>query len=413
MLERTLFTTYFGGLRGGKLEVTYWDGTSETLGKDGQVMGKITLHDPSALKDIVTRMDLGFAEAYMDGRLDVKGDLHDIVLLSVINRTNLPKGFQGGLGKHFLRGFKKSTSVKDQKTFIHHHYDLGNDFFKLFLDPTMTYSCAYYTSPQDSLEKAQKNKVDHTLAKLNLQKSDTLLDIGSGWGAMILRAAEKYGAKAHGITMSEEQVTETTHRIKEQKVESHVSVELTDYRDHAKTRVKAGKLYDKIVSVGMYEHVGRANLGLYLQSLSDMLTPGGVALLHYISQPTEQPGGEFTTKYIFPGGYIPSLRETISLMADQGFRILDVENLRLHYAYTLDAWSENYEKNLDKVREIFADRARLGGRGWGVDQAEQFIRMWRLYLRGASAAFRGGSLDLHQILVSKGINNDLPLTRVA
>ena len=410
-LEQALFRQYLSKLTGGRLAVTYWDSSSEVLGADGPIIGPLVFHDRSALKQIIYDTDLGFGEAYMDGRLDFHGDIHDLVLLIQNNASRLTQLFQTGLIRVLKRGFDKATSVKEQRADIYHHYDLGNDFFKLFLDPSMTYSCAYFKSPEDSLETAQLQKIDHILRKLNLSPHESLLDIGCGWGGMIQRAATNFGVTAHGITMAQEQVIEAEERVQVANLSGKVTVELSDYRQHAADIVKTHKQYDKIVSVGMYEHVGRPNLGLYIKAVADMLKPGGLALIHYISKMKEDPAGSFTTKYIFPGGYIPSLRETIALLPEQDLRVLDIENIRLHYAYTLDAWADNFEKNLSQVREIFANRERLGERWGGQIEAEQFIRMWRLYLRGSAAGFRSGELDLHQILVSKGANNGLPLTR--
>ena len=412
MLERTLFRSYLKQIKGKRLKVTFWDGKTESFGSTGPLIGTLTIHDKSALSDIIKEMDLGFGEAYMDGRADFSGNLRDLVLLTIENANNLSPVLKGKLANALARGFSKATSVKEQRADIHHHYDLGNEFFATFLDPSMTYSCAYYKNRSDDLEAAQRQKVDHTLKKLRLSKGETLLDIGSGWGELILRAAKEYKVNAHGITMSSEQETKVNERIVGEKQVGHVSVELSDYRDHAAKIKKSKKQYDKIVSVGMYEHVGRPNLQVFIKAASDMLKPGGLALIHFISQPYEAAGGRFTTKYIFPGGYIPSLRETIDLMPDQNLRVLDVENIRIHYSYTLDAWADNFDRNVGKVREIFANREQLGERWGGKVEGEKFIRMWRLYLRGASAAFLGGGCDLHQVLVSKGINNDLPLTRV-
>ena len=413
MIEKSLLRKFLSQIKSRKLKVVYWDNKTETYGDSGPLIGTLTIHDQSALGEIARELDLGFGEAYMNGKIDFDGDLRDLVVAATENANSLSGILDNNFTKALARGFSKSTSVNEQRNDIHHHYDLGNDFFKLFLDPSMTYSCAYYKTKTDDLETAQKQKVDHILKKLRLEKGETLLDIGSGWGELILRAANEYGVNSHGITMSSEQVVETKARTKKSKLEKQVSVELSDYRDHAKKITKGKNLYDKIVSVGMFEHVGRPNLSLYIQAVSDMLKPGGLALIHFISQWREEPGGRFTTRYIFPGGYIPSLRETIALMPDAALDVLDVENLRLHYSYTLEAWAKNFENNLDNVRSRFADRERLGERWSGKLEAEKFIRMWRLYLRGSSAGFLCGNLDLHQILVSKGINNALPLTRVA
>ncbi len=407
MLQKTLFDQTLKRLRFGSIKVTYWDDSTVTYGTNKPFAGHLILKTPESLGAIIKDADLGFGESYMDGTAEFEGDLHDLVYWALKNKELFP-----GIGgmrqvEKFLRGFTKSTTPKEHKSDIHHHYDLGNDFFRLFLDPTMTYSCAYYRKADNDLETAQNDKVEHTLRKLRLKPGEKLLDIGCGWGQMILHAAKKYGVTAQGITMAEEQVVEATDRIAKDKLAGSVAVKLEDYREHAKTHQG---FYDKIVSVGMFEHVGRPNLGLFLEATSSMLKPGGQMLLHFITKQTEEVGGAFTLKYIFPGGYIPSVRETVSLFPASNFHLLDVENLRYHYSLTLDAWSENYEKNLPEIRQLL-EAKHLSERWDGPTEAERFIRMWRLYLRGASAGFHAGSIELHQFLVSKGIVDDLPLTR--
>jgi cyclopropane-fatty-acyl-phospholipid synthase len=240
----------------------------------------------------------------------------------------------------------------------------------------MSYSCAYFKSPEDSLEQAQLQKIDHTLKKLQLQPGETLLDIGSGWGWLMIRAVQQYGVKATGITLSEEQV----------------KVEIMDYRDLA----KSGRKFDKIVSVGMFEHAGRDNFPSYMNSVQSLLNEQGIMLLHTITRPLEEPVHPWITTNIFPGGYIPSLREIIHLLPEYDFHAMDIESLRMHYAMTLDQWSLRYSNHIDKVRELYGER---------------FVRMWDLYLKTSASSFRVGGLGLHQILFSKGINNSLNMTR--
>ncbi|MBI4175539.1 class I SAM-dependent methyltransferase [Candidatus Berkelbacteria bacterium] len=412
MLGKQLIRHLFGKLSTGQIQVVYWDGGKEHFGSQGQTAGTLTIHNEAVLATMAQEAELGFAEGYMSGAIDFDGRLHDLILLAIENGLTSPAQHPK-LIRGLIRGLTKATTVREQLADVSHHYDLGNEFFQLFLDETMTYSCAYFKKPDDSLETAQRQKVDHTLRKLNLQKGEHLLDIGSGWGQMILQAAKEYGVTAHGITMSEEQRKATQERINIAKLNDQVTVELIDYRELAARQKKTGAVYDTIVSVGMFEHVGRPNLPVFLDAIKTILKPGGLMLLHFITQLMEGRGGSFTLKYIFPGGYIPSVRETVALLPDRNFRLLDVENLRLHYAMTLDRWADNFEDRLDEVRTMFADRERLGKRWGGAVEAEKFIRMWRLYLQGAAAGFRGGNLELHQFLFSNGANNNLPLTREA
>jgi cyclopropane-fatty-acyl-phospholipid synthase len=285
-----------------------------------------------------------------------------------------------------------SHSIKKSKEDIQYHYDLGNDFYKLWLDETLTYSCAYFKTKEDSLYKAQLNKVAYILKKLNLKKGERLLDIGCGWGELIITAAKKYGVNALGITLSEEQFRKVRERIKENNLENQVDVKLIDYRELA----DAGERFDRVVSVGMLEHVGRKNLSIYMETVNKLLKPNGVSLLHCITTQQEGETDQWIEKHIFPGGYIPSIRELVTLMPDYDFHLIDLESLRLHYAQTLQCWAENFENALEKVREM---------------KDEKFIRMWRLYLNACAASFHHGVIDIHQFLFTKGLNNELPMTR--
>ena len=410
MLGKSIIQRLFRTLHTNRLTIEYWDGTHETFGHEGIIVGTLTLKSASVLKDFVKNAEDGFVENYLSGQIEFSGRLHDLVLLAVQNQLTIPSRLASGWHRWFAHGLNRATSISQQQRDIAHHYDLGNDFYQLFLDPSMTYSCAYFRTEQDSLETAQRQKVDHTLKKLNLKRGERLLDIGSGWGQLIIQAAKQSGVTAHGITLSKEQVTETTRRIKAEKLEKRVSVSLMDYRDIP----KFGARYDKIVSVGMFEHVGRPNLPVFMDTVNAVLDDGGLLLLHFITQLTEGRGGSFGDRYIFPGGYIPSVRETLALLPARDFRLLDAENLRYHYALTLDAWVRNFERNLPKVKQIFRDNAaRLGDRWDGEVSIDKFLKIWHLYLEGSAANFRGGALELHQFLISKGVNNELPLTRAA
>ena len=220
----------------------------------------------------------------------------------------------------------------------------------------------------------------------------TLLDIGCGWGFLLIEAAKKYKIKGTGITLSHEQYGEFKKRIKEENLQDYLDVELMDYRDLP----KSGKRFDRVVSVGMVEHVGRENYQLFNDCVSQVLNDGGIFLLHFISALKEHPGDAWIKKYIFPGGVVPSLREMLSAMAEDNFHVLDVQNLRLHYNKTLLCWEKNFREHLDEISRMFDQR---------------FIRMWDLYLSACAATFHNGIIDLHQILAIKGINNDLPMVR--
>ena len=256
----------------------------------------------------------------------------------------------------------------------------------------MSYSCAYFKKPTDTLYDAQMNKIHHILKKLNLKEGQSLLDIGCGWGFLLIEAAKLYKVKGLGITLSEEQYKKFKERIAEEHLEDYLDVKLMDYRDLE----KSGLEFDRVVSVGMLEHVGRENYELFMQNVSAVLKKKGLFLLHYISGLKESQGDAFIRKYIFPGGVIPSLREIINIASDMKFYTIDVESLRRHYMMTLLEWHKNYHANMDKIEPMFD---------------EEFRRMWDLYLSSCAAVFKNGITDLHQILFTKGVNNDIPLTR--
>lgn len=386
-LDRIFLSKFLKEMFSDTIKVKYWDGTEEKYG-DGQEKFEIILNDHISKKDILRDPFLTLGEAYMDKIIDVKGNVLELI-------ESIYKNKESFLNKaHIFSKIYKvlPNTVKRSKKDIEYHYDLGNDFYSLWLDKTMSYSCAYFQHENDSLYQAQVNKVQYILKKLNLKEGQTLLDIGCGWGELIISAAKKYGVNALGITLSKEQFEKVKSRIKENNLEGKVDVKLADYRE----LVKEKKEFDRIVSVGMIEHVGRKNLHFYMEAVNSMLKRGGVSLLHCITAQTESEVNQWIKKYIFPGGYIPSIRELVSLMADNDLHLVDAESLRLHYYKTLKYWSDNFEDNLDKIREM---------------KDERFIRMWELYLNACSASFHYGVIDIHQFLFTKGLNNDLSMTR--
>lgn len=339
------------------------------------------------LSKLMTSTSLALGEAYMDGDLEIVGDLYYAL-----------DHFLGQMGKFSTdeSALKKlihsSVAKKNQKKEVQSHYDIGNDFYRLWLDKTMSYSCGYFVHEDDSLEQAQRNKVDYILKKLYLKENMTLLDIGCGWGFLLIEAAKKYGVRGTGITLSEEQYKECQKRIAEEHLEGLVKVELMDYRDLP----EYGQKFDRVVSVGMVEHVGRDNYQLFMECVKKVMKPGAVFLLHFISALKEHPGDAWIKKYIFPGGMVPSLREMLSCAAENDFHTMDVDNLRLHYNRTLLCWEKNFKEHIDEVRTMFDER---------------FVRMWDLYLSACAATFHNGIIDLHQVLFTNGINNELPMVR--
>lgn len=347
----------------------------------------VSLNKDIPKKELITSTSLALGEAYMRGDLEIEGDLF-----------NALDHFLGQMGKFSTdkSALKKlifsSVSKKNQEKEVTSHYDIGNDFYSLWLDETMSYSCGYFKNETDTLYDAQVNKVHYILEKLHLEKGMSLLDIGCGWGFLLIEAAKKYGVNGVGITLSKEQQKKFQDRIKEEGLEGQISVELMDYRELE----KSGLSFDRVVSVGMIEHVGRDNYELYIKNVDSVLKKGGLFLLHYISALQEHSGDPWIKKYIFPGGTIPSLREIMHILGDYKFYTLDVESLRRHYYKTLLCWNHNFNENRKAIEE------KMG---------TEFTRMWDLYLCACAATFHNGIIDLDQILISKGIKNDLPMTR--
>ena len=363
-------------------------------GEESMIVGRdrpeftITLNEDLDKKELLTSTSLALGEAYMKEELEVDRDLYEVLNL-----------FLGQMGKFKMdkSALKKliltSKAKKNQEKEVRFHYDIGNEFYRLWLDETMSYSCGYFKNAEDTLYDAQVNKVDHILEKLQLQEGMTLLDIGCGWGFLLMRAAKKYGIKGTGITLSKEQYQKFSEDIEREGLKDRLQVELMDYRDLKHSGVR----FDRVVSVGMLEHVGRGNYELFMENAEAVMKPEGLFLLHYISAQKEHEGDPWIKKYIFPGGTIPSLREIIDILPEYEFHVLDIESLRRHYNRTLLCWRENFLKHRAEI-------ARM--------QGEEFTRMWELYLASCAATFNNGIIDLHQILTSKGINNRLPMTRV-
>lgn len=356
------------------------------IGK-GEPTFSVFFHKMPSMSDLLTSTSIALGEAYMNGDIEIEGDLY--------NALNM---FLGQLGK-FSTDSKKlkpiifpSLSKKKQKEEVSSHYDIGNDFYKLWLDDTLSYSCGYFSKDTDTLYDAQCNKVDRILEKLYLKEGMTLCDIGCGWGFLLIEAAKKYHVHGVGITLSQEQKKKFEERIHEEHLENLLEVHLLDYRDLPKSKRK----FDRVVSVGMLEHVGRGNYEEFMSCVKSVLKPGGLFLLHYISALQEHPGDAWIKKYIFPGGVIPSLREIIQIAGDMRFYTIDVESLRRHYNKTLLEWNKNFQAHRAEVVEMFD---------------EKFARMWELYLCACAATFQNGIIDLSQILFTNDVNNDLPMTR--
>lgn len=386
MFEKRQCDLVLSRIKHGGLTVTYWDGETRRYGPAPGV--HLELRSAAVVRRMRRGVDLAVGEGYMDGEIEVHGDLAELGLLASRNRAELAPWTPRMARRHPRR---RRDSAARQAANVRHHYDLGNEFYALWLDRTLTYSCAYFRRPSDTLEEAQREKVEHVLRKLDLRPGMTLLDIGCGWGELIIAAARRHGVRAHGLTLSRHQLERTRERIGAEGLGSLVSVELSHYRE-----LPADARFDRVVSVGMFEHVGRGNHESYMAAVDRALKPGGVSLLHTITQTIERPTNPWIERYIFPGGYLPTVQGIFALLPQRDFHALDYESLRRHYARTLDEWSARFEAAADRVREMYGER---------------FVRMWRLYLRGAAAGFRFGKLDLAQILWTKGLTDATPMTR--
>lgn len=354
---------------------------------EGEPEFTVDFRRPIPLTDLMTSTSLALGEAYMDGSLEIEGNLYH-ALDHFLGQMDKFSTNESALKKLMFT----SVAKKNQQREVQSHYDIGNDFYKLWLDETLCYSCGYFLHEDDTLYQAQVNKVDYILKKLYLKEGMSLLDIGCGWGFLLIEAAKKYGIRGVGITLSKEQYNEFRKRITEEHLEQQLTVELMDYRDLP----GYGQKFDRVVSVGMVEHVGRDNYQLFMDCANQIIKPGGLFLLHFISGLKEHAGDPWIKKYIFPGGMVPSLREMLSCAAEDGFHTMDIENLRLHYNRTLLCWEKNFREHIDEVQNKFDER---------------FVRMWDLYLSACAATFHNGIIDLHQILFTAGINNDLPSVR--
>jgi len=386
----------------GTLEVIYADGSIDAFGAFDDELPDVAIRftDSDVPRDILLDPRLGAAEAFMDRRLFVeRGGIMDLVHLL---RANGPWDKGGELRGPTLGGkianraafaWESLNNSVRSKSNVAHHYDIGNDLYHLMLDPEhMQYSCGYWPEGVGTLAEAQEAKLAHIAAKLFIQPGQRVLDIGCGWGGMAIFIARHFDVQVLGITLSEEQLALARERAEEAGVGGKVQFELIDYRDLP----SRGEQFDRIVSVGMFEHVGRPQFETFFETCGNLLASDGVMLVHTIGR-FGKPGttDAFTRKYIFPGGYIPALSETLA--ASEKYRLIhtDIETWRLHYAKTLRAWYANCEANREAIIAMYDDR---------------FYRMWTFYLAGATAAFEWGGMGNYQIQYCRN-RRTLPLSR--
>ena len=386
MLEKTFYKMMLSKSFPFPVKVTYWDGKSEVYG-NGTPEIEIVFNEKIPMGDITRNASLALGEGYMDKKIEIHGDIQKLIFGAYESADSFMRSSKF---RKFLP--KQKHTEKQSEEDVQSHYDIGNDFYKLWLDPTMTYSCAYFEDGNENdLEQAQIAKVHHILNKLNPQKGKTLLDIGCGWGTLMLTAAKEYGLKVTGVTLSEEQYKLVQKRIYDENLQDVAEVRLEDYRE------LGDQTWDYVTSVGMFEHVGSENLPKYFADVYKYLNKDGVALIHGI---TRQQGGAtnaWINKYIFPGGYIPGLVEIISRIEEAHLQISDAEMLRRHYQRTLEIWDKNFNNARPEIEKKMDER---------------FCRMWDMYLQACAASFESGNIDVVQYLLTKGPSGkNLPMTR--
>ncbi|MDD1016201.1 C17 cyclopropane fatty acid synthase CfaB [Pseudomonas rubra] len=374
------------------LRLKLWDGHAFDLGPKPQVT--ILVKDPQLITQLTHPSLDELGAAFVEGKLELEGAIGEVI--RVIDELSVALLKDEEDDQPVRSEHDKSTDAEA----ISYHYDLSNAFYQLWLDSDMAYSCAYFRSATNTLEQAQQNKFEHLCRKLRLREGDYLLDVGCGWGGLARYAAREFGAKVFGITLSKEQLKLGRKRVKEEGLEGQVELQILDYRD-----LPQDGRFDKVVSVGMFEHVGHANLALYCQRLFGAVRAGGLVMNHGITarhtdgRPVGRGAGSFIGRYVFPHGELPHLSMISAYISEAGLEIVDVESLRLHYARTLEHWSNRLEAQLDKAGKLVPEKA---------------LRIWRLYLAGCSYAFAKGWINLHQILAVKPLadgGHELPMTR--
>ena len=376
------------------ISMTLWNGNTLRSGTEEHL--RLTVKSPQALMSLANPCLGRIAKAYVEGQLDIEGDIRETMRLG--------EGLVSGESSTYTNRSKawkwwRHTRPADRKN-IQHHYDVGNDFYGLWLDRNRVYSCAYFKTPGDTLDAAQEQKLDHICRKLELKPGERLLDVGCGWGGLILWAVRHYGVKALGVTLSGEQHAYATQRIRDFGFEGRCEVHLMDYRDVAEDAP-----FDKIASVGMFEHVGKRNLTAYFGKIYRLLKPGGMVMNHGITTNSLKDGelgsgiGDFVNEYVFPGGELVHISRVLTEMSAQGLEPWDAECLRLHYAKTLWEWVRRLDARQEEARKIVG---------------EKMYRIWRIYMAGSAHAFDRGWISIFQILGTKALADGsvpYPLTR--
>ena len=342
-----------------------------------------------AVFELLQAPSVGFGECYSKGLIEIHGDMlaFSNEITTAITRKRDGRYYVPKI-QSMLHAMRGNSLVRSWHN-VHHHYDLGNEFYKLWLDERMVYTCAYYDTPAATLDEAQVAKLDHVCRKLQLRPGQKVIEAGCGWGALALHMAEHYGVDVVAYNYSKEQVAYARERAVAQGLDNKVKFVEDDYRN-------IDERCDVFVSIGMLEHVGLTHFRTLGDVIKRSLKPDGIGLIHSIGRSHPQKMDPWIVKHIFPGGHAPSISEMMAVFEPHRFSILDVENLRPHYARTCAAWLENFEAAADDITAMYS---------------EEFVRMWRLYLAGSSAAFKSGTLQLYQVLFSPHGNDNVPWTR--
>lgn len=388
MLQSVLTKQLQARIQGLPVHVTLWNGIE--AGDHANARVRLRVNNPGLIKTL-TSSSLGkLARAYVEGGIDIEGHPHDILALGdQLCEGNACRDKKGSDTWKWWR----HTRLRDRKN-IQYHYDVSNEFYGLWLDARRVYSCAYFRDEDMNLEAAQEAKLDHICRKLALKPGERFLDIGCGWGGLILWAAENYGVQALGITLSQNQHDYVNEQIAQRGLQDRVEVRLMDYRE-----VPGHEQYDKIASVGMFEHVGRANLTAYFKKIHDLLKAGGLVMNHGITSAALKSQGlgsgisEFVDDYVFPGGELPHASEVLEHAAAGGLECLDAENLRPHYGRTLWEWVSRLESHSDTARKLIGEKR---------------YRIWHIYMAGSAYAFDHGWMELWQVLAGKAVEGKQP-----
>ena len=369
------------------ITIVLWDGT-EFLPKSAEPVARLVIHERRALQKLFANPEYEFGELYSAGHIDIEGGL--VAFLDSIYR-HLNATTENSLRARFLRALSRHQHNTEERARdnIHHHYDIGNEFYRLWLDEQLIYTCAYFPAPEATLEQAQLAKLDYVCRKLRLQPGERVVEAGCGWGALALHMAKHYGVSVKAYNISREQIAHARERAQREQLHDRVEFVEDDYR------AIRGE-YDAFVSVGMLEHVGVDNYAALGAVIDAVLAANGRGLIHTIGRDRSGPMNAWIERRIFPGAYPPSLSELMVLFEPAGFSVLDVENIRLHYAKTLEHWLARFEANAERVQNMF-------------DAA--FVRAWRLYLAGSKAAFTSGEMQLFQIVFNRHGHNRIPWTR--